>query len=166
MRAPYDASSWHTVYSMLGGSAAALAGLLFVAVSIQIRRIAQSPIYRARAWANTFLIVMLVIDAAMVLVPQSTTALGVELMIPSAVFIGLLVNTMVGVQRAGLQLPWRPFVSIALNVAGIVGALSLIARWGGGMYVVTADVLAIIVWVMYGAWGLLLAIGEDESATR
>ena len=49
MHDAYQISQWQGLYTTLGGSAAALAGLLFIAVSIQIRRIAQSPIFRARA---------------------------------------------------------------------------------------------------------------------
>jgi hypothetical protein len=44
MHDAYQISQWQALYTTLGGSAAALAGLLFIAVSIQIRRIAQSPI--------------------------------------------------------------------------------------------------------------------------
>ena len=97
MHEEYQVSRWHELYAMIGGSAAALAGLLFVAVSLQIGRIAVSPIFTARAWANTFLIVMLVVNAALVLTPQGTIALGVELCLPALVFIMLLVRTMIGV---------------------------------------------------------------------
>lgn len=67
MHDAYQIHQWQGLYTTLGGSAAALAGLWFIAVSIPIRRIAQSPIYRARAWGNTFLIVALVVDAGFVL---------------------------------------------------------------------------------------------------
>jgi modulator of FtsH protease len=152
MHNAYQLGPWHDLYAMLGGSAAALAGLLFVAVSIQIGRIAKSPIFRARAWANTFLIVMLVVNAALVLTPQDTTALGVELCVPAIVFILFLIRTMVGVLRAGLRLPWRPFFSIPLNLVGVAAGVSLIMRRGGGIYLVTLEFIAIIVWVMFGAW--------------
>ena len=83
--------------------------------------------------ANTFLIVMLVVNAALVLTPQNTTALGIELCVPAVVFIMFLFRTMVGVVRAGLQLPWRPFVSIVLNLMGVASGISLIMRRGGGI---------------------------------
>ena len=35
----YDAEMWHELYVMVGGAAGALAGLLFVAVSINLDRI-------------------------------------------------------------------------------------------------------------------------------
>src|ERR1035437_382170 len=79
MHNAYQIGQWQSLYTTLGGSAAALAGLLFIAVSIQIGRIAKSPIFRTRAWGNTFIIVSLVVNAGFVLTPQSLTALGIEL---------------------------------------------------------------------------------------
>jgi modulator of FtsH protease len=165
MHDAYQISQWQGLHTTLGGSAAALVGLLFIAVSIQIRRIAQSPIFRARAWGNTFLIVALVVDAGFVLTPQDVTALGYELCLAPVVFISFMVVTMVRVARSGLHLPWRPFMSLAVNLIGIPAGLSLIVRRGGGMYLVTLEFLATIVWVMWGAWGLLLAIGETDGLT-
>jgi hypothetical protein len=70
MQSAYNLELWQNVYIMLGSSAAALAGLLFIAMSLKIDVIVKDAILRARAWANTFMIVMLVINAAAILVPQ------------------------------------------------------------------------------------------------
>jgi hypothetical protein len=74
-----------------------------------------------------------------------------------------MIRTMIQVVKAGLRLPWRAFLSIILNLVGVASGVSLIIRRGGGMYLVTLEFLAGIVWVMYGPWGLLLAIGEEEQ---
>jgi hypothetical protein len=79
MHYAYQIGQWKGPYTTPGGSAAALAGLLFIAVSIQIGRIAKSPIFRSRAWGNTFMIVSLVVNAGFVLTPQSLTVLGIKL---------------------------------------------------------------------------------------
>jgi len=163
MHDAYQINQWHSLYTTLGGSAAALAGLLFIAVSIQIGQIAKSRIFRARAWGNTYMVVSLVVIAGFVLTPQDVTALGFELCLPAIVFIILMSRTMIQVVRAGLHLPWRPFVSVALNLVGLASGVSLILRRGGGMYLVTFEFLAGIVWVMYGAWGLLVAIAEEGA---
>jgi hypothetical protein len=161
MEDAYRLEAWHDLYVMLGGSCAALAGLLFVAVSLHVEMVKKSGIFWARAWANTFLIVMLVVDAAFYLAPQPLEAAGVEVAVGCAIFVALLTRVMIRVRRAGLPLPWRPFVSILLNLVGIVAGFSLVFRGGGGMYLATVQFLAVIVWVMFGAWGLLQAIVED-----
>jgi hypothetical protein len=146
----YQISQWQGLHTTLGGSAA-LAPPLFIAVSIQIRRIAQSPIYRAGAWGNTFLIVALVVDAGFILTPQDVTARGYELCLAPLVFISFMAVTIVRVVQAGLHLPWRPFMSIAVNLIGVAAGPSLIIRRGGAMYLVTLGFLATIVWVTWGA---------------
>jgi modulator of FtsH protease len=135
----------------LSGSAATLVGLLFVAVSIQIGRIAKSPIFRARAWANTFLIVMLAVNAAFVLTPQNPTALGIELCIPA----GLHPVPYQNHARSPAGRSSSALATVRLDSSqsgGDCGGVSLIMRRGGGIYLVTLEFLAIVVWVMFGAW--------------
>jgi hypothetical protein len=74
----------------------------------------------------------------------------------------MLARVMVRVRRAGLPLPWRPFVSILVNFIGVAAGASLVLeRRGGGVYLAIVHFLAVTVWVMFGAWGLLQAIAED-----
>lgn len=94
--------------------------------------------------------------------PPDVTALGAELCVAPVVFISFMVVTMTRVVRDGLDLPRRPFMSIVLNLVGILAGVSLILRRGGGMYLVALEFLATIVWVMWGAWGPLLAIGVED----
>lgn len=105
MNDAYRLGQWHELFTTLGGSAAALAGLLFIAVSLQIRQIATSPIYRARAWGNTNMAVSLIVTAGIMLMPQSVTALGIEVCVAPAVFIVSMSRTMTLVVRGGLRLP-------------------------------------------------------------
>ena len=63
MQSAYSLELWQNLYIMLGGSTAALTGLLFIAMSLKIDAIVKDPIFRARAWANIFMIVILVINA-------------------------------------------------------------------------------------------------------
>jgi hypothetical protein len=159
----YQLERWHDLYVMLGGSSAALAGLLFVAVSLHVEVITKGRILHARAWANTFLIVMLVMNAAFILAPQSVTAVGLELCATSVLFVLCLGWVMMTAVRAGFSLPWRPYISILLNLFGIAAGLSLASGWGGGMYLETVQFLAVLGWVMFGAWGLLMAAGEKGA---
>ena len=77
--------------------------------------------------------------------PPDVTALGAELCVAPVVFISFMVVTMTRVVRDGLDLPWRPFMSIVLNLVGILAGVSLILRRGGGMYLVALEFLATIV---------------------
>ena len=128
--------------------------------SLHVEVIAEGRILHARGWANTFLIVMLVINAAFILAPQPVTAIGFELCSTSVTFVLCLGWVIITALRAGFSLPWRPYISILLNLLGIAAGLSLASRSEGGMYLETIQFLAVLGWVMFGAWGLLMAAGE------
>ena len=49
MKMAYDAQSWQNFYIMVGGAAAALTGLLFVAMSIHAKAIIAHPLLSNRA---------------------------------------------------------------------------------------------------------------------
>jgi hypothetical protein len=45
----YTVDEWHDFYVMVGGAAAVLTGLIFVAISIHLRQVIATPLFRARA---------------------------------------------------------------------------------------------------------------------
>ncbi len=74
-----DTSGWHDFYVMAGGAAAALTGLVVVALSLHAKAIMAHPLYRDRAFAAIVALVTQVFLAAAVLVPaQSSLALALE----------------------------------------------------------------------------------------
>src|SRR3954453_14969856 len=79
MDSAYQPEAWKDFYVMIGGSIAALSGLLFVATSLHIAEIGKTPHFRVRAFGNTFLLVGQLINSALVLTPQPLMWLGVEL---------------------------------------------------------------------------------------
>jgi modulator of FtsH protease len=75
-----DASGWQNFYLMVGGAAAALTGLIFVAVSLHTRSIMGNELYRDRAWASVASLISQVFVAGAILVPtQPAVALGIEI---------------------------------------------------------------------------------------
>jgi hypothetical protein len=90
----YDASEWHDLFVASAGASAALAGLVFVAVSINIDRILRFRGLPERALETVLLLLTVVVVSVVGLIPgQSTTALGIELLIVGlglAVAIGAL----------------------------------------------------------------------------
>jgi len=74
-----DATAWQTFYVMVGGAAAALTGLIFVAVSLHTRSVMSGVLHRDRAWSSIALLMSQLFIAIAVLVPaQSELALGLE----------------------------------------------------------------------------------------
>src|SRR5947209_18290037 len=79
MHAAYHPEAWKEFYVMLGGSIAALTGLLFVATSLHVAEIGKTAHFRVRVFGNTFALVGHLINSGLVLTPQPVTWLGIEL---------------------------------------------------------------------------------------
>jgi hypothetical protein len=170
MPTAYSLEPWQNLYFMLGGASAALAGLLFIAVSLHNEAVVKDRILRERAWANTFMIVMLLINSVVILVPQAVVATGIELCLVAALYPPFLVSRVIIMRRSGIIVPnyalTRAAISGVIASLGILGGLSLILRWGGGFYIMTIQSVAILVWVMVHAWRLLLAVTAEDRQDR
>ena len=77
--APYDPRDWHDFYVMAGSAAAALTGLLFVAMSLHSGAIMRHPLYGGRAVATLISLMTILFISGAVLIPgQSGLAIGIE----------------------------------------------------------------------------------------
>jgi modulator of FtsH protease len=164
----YNPEAWHELYVMLGGSLAALAGLLFVAISIQIGVIREAAHWRTRAFGNTFTLIGLLIEAALVLAPQGRIALGVELAILNLFLLFFVpVRAYANLSKLDEGMPRiRLLAGLGLWLLGALGGVSLIAEAGGGMYLVTAASLGLVWIVVLNAWSFITvpeAHGLDAS---
>ncbi len=68
MPSAYHPEAWHELYVTLGGAIAALTGLLFVATSLHVEKIAVTPHWGRRAFTNTFALIGVLIECLLVLV--------------------------------------------------------------------------------------------------
>ena len=67
------ADSWQNFYVMVGGAAAALTGLILVAVSLHVRAILGHPLYRDRAFTSLQGLVTILMVAAAALTPRGSS---------------------------------------------------------------------------------------------
>jgi modulator of FtsH protease len=155
----YHPEAWRELYVTLGGAVAALTGLLFVATSLHVERIAKTPHWARRAFANTFSLIGVMIEALLVLIPQPANWLGTELIVLN---LFLLVVLMLPLIRSWLRTvagmpPLRLFAGTMSWLVGAAGGAGLIFHAGGGMYLVTASIFALIWVCVWNAWSLLIA---------
>ncbi len=159
MTTAYHPEAWHELYVMLGGAVAALTGLLFVATSLHVEKINQTPHWKRRVFANTFSLIAVLIECILLLAAQPTNWLGVELIVLN---LFMLVFFMVPLIRSWIATvkgwpPIRLFAGTAAWIIGAGGGAGLVVHAGGGMLLVTLSCI-ILVWVcMWNAWSLLIA---------
>jgi hypothetical protein len=156
---------WHEFFSAEVGAAAALAGLLIVAASINLAKILEHPILPPRVAQTLVMAGAVLVVASLGLIPdQSSTAFGVESLIAGLVLAGVGVRQFVITGRlapAGTPLMWRisPLISIELVAAlFLVGGALLALSIDLGMFVVSGGVIAGLVFTMTGGWVLLIEI--------
>ena len=79
---PQLIAGWQPFFAVSAGAAAALAGLLFVALSIHAREIAEHPPFRYRALATLSIPLVVLVVSGLVLLPRQTRFLGLEELVP------------------------------------------------------------------------------------
>ncbi len=168
MNVAYDPQSWQNFYVMVGGAAAALTGLLFVAMSLHSKAIMADPLHGSRALGTLLSLITLLFIAGAVLIPgQSLTALGIEVE-AAAVFsvvqsIRGVVATLRSPQRRG-----RSQLRTALEGIGagiwivlfVASGISLMVHAGGGLYLLAGVMPFMFGWNIYIAWTLITEVSE------
>jgi modulator of FtsH protease len=158
----YSPSEWTDLFVASAGASAALAGLVFVAVSINIDRILKFPGLPARALETLMLLLSVLVVSTLALIPdQSHTALGIELLVEGVV-ITVVVTTLAFrslPSRASRQwLVGRLVVAALGTVPLVVGGATLLAATGGGLYWTVGGILGATAGAVLNAWVLLVEI--------
>jgi hypothetical protein len=155
--------AWANFGVAVSGASAALIGLLVVALSINLRQIVRSEHLPARALLALLLLVMPLVAGVMLLVPQSTVAFGVELLV-----LGAAVGLWLGVlARPSVRPPEQSaviwFVDSALpaavvSLATLTTGVLLVVGKPAGLFGLPVVVLAGFAGALVGAWVLLVEI--------
>ena len=158
----YDVAAWTDFANTVAGGAAALAGLLFVGLSLNLAEVLKYPGVPARAAATLAVTVAILLTAVFVATPgQDHRALAVEIGmigVVTAVFTAIF-----GLRQQGSSPhPARALTSTVLLCVPalllIVGGVSVWSQSGGGLYWVTAAVAAGFASATGNAWVLLVEI--------
>jgi modulator of FtsH protease len=159
----YDAAEWSDLFVATAGASAALAGLVFVAVSINIERILKYPGLPERALETILLLMAVLLVSVIGLIPgQGHLALGLELLIVSLAIGGLIVRlpairTDTDTEpRSWLFGRWA--IRVTATAPLVVAAISLLAESGGGLYWLVAGIVFALAGAVTNAWVLLVEI--------
>jgi modulator of FtsH protease len=157
-------AGWSGFLTAAAGSAAALAGLLFVAISINLARVIEIPGVSGRAGEAIILLSGTLASTLAALIPHlSAMQLGIALLVIAVpTWFGPVVMQ---AQSIRTRTYFRPSYAVsrallhqAATVPGILAGLSLIGLLPGGMTWLAVGAIFSMLVAIHSAWVLLVEI--------
>jgi hypothetical protein len=159
---------WNDFFVIVGGGAAALAGLIFVAMSINPEIILQNATHKNRAinMLTGFTAVFMACCLALI-GNQYPGALGLEWLvlwlIATAIFIrGYVRAIRSGMSSIGLSTP-RLAGGTLCYIAEVIGAIFLLRGDSAGLYIAAIATIVLFAFLISGAWLLMIGGYEDQA---
>ena len=159
---------WSNFFVMVGGGAAALAGLIFVAMSINPENIIRNSTHKNRAinMLTGFSAVFMACSFALI-GNQSLSALGLEWLflwlIATVIFIrGYVVAIRSGMSSIGLNVP-RLAGGTLCYLAEVIAAIFLVLGYGAGLYIAAVAIIVLFAFLISGAWLLIIGVYENQT---
>ena len=155
-------------FVMVGSGAAALAGLIFVAMSINHEIIFRNTTHRNRAinMLSGFIAIFMATGLALI-GNQNLEVLGFEWLvlwlIATVIFIrGYVVAIRSGMSSIGLNTP-RLAGGTICYLAEVISAIFLTRGYSSGLYVAAIAIIVLFAFLISGAWLLMIGIYEDQA---
>lgn len=160
----YTVDAWSGFGGIVATVAAALAGLLFIAISINLNRILKFPGLPSRAAQTLILFVTALVVGVLLVVPgQGRLAAGLELLATGLFIGGCQVYLDLTAERGKEETLWyrligRVFPSIISCGCIVIAAVTVLAQAGGGMYWLVPGVMTAVIFGLTNTWVLLVEI--------
>ena len=162
----YQPETWANLFQLVGTGAAALTGLIFVSISLNLDVITQDANHRYRAICNLAgLTHVFMICAFASMAAQNHLAVGTEWLIVASVAVTIYISGYIqarkgGRSSVGLSLK-RLTVGTACYVVEVIGAIVLISGHIAGVYVASVAMIMNIAFFISGAWLLMVGVQLD-----
>jgi hypothetical protein len=161
----YTTEGWGELFLAEAGASAALAGLLFVAISINLERIIALRSLPGAALGAIALLVAVLMVSTFALVPgQPRWVLGGEVLLVGIAAWSILTGIWIKALRAPIpgQPRFVPAVSTVVTQAAtlplVVAGVSLLLGAGGGLYWLVPGMAFSLVVAVVNAWVLLVEV--------
>jgi hypothetical protein len=150
---------WHDFFVAEAGASAALAGLLFVAVSINLAQILKFSHLPTRAIEALASVLAVLVMSTFALVPgQSPFALGVEIAVTALILWAIQLLGLLNTRRSGYETALRLVLNQAPPIPFVIAGILMCIGTPTAMYWMVPGTLLCILSGVYCAWILLVEI--------
>ena len=157
-----DLSAWSDFFVASAGATAALAGLVFVAVSINIDSIVDQPGVPEFALVTVLLLLQAVVVSLLGLVPdQDTGSLGIQLLVEFVIWAavaGAMIRRSLAHMKSRVSLVSRLLLPALGSLPFLVAAVILLGDREQGMDWVAGGIIASTVAAVVNGWVLMVEI--------
>jgi hypothetical protein len=162
----FRTGQWTDFFLLVGTGAVTLTGLVFVAMSLNLKVIAVDATHRNRAINTLTGLALVFMRCALVLMgAQNHKAIGAELLIVSGISLAVFVRGYIKALRMskGLRLT-RILGGSAVHLAEMVGAALFLSGHVIGLYVAAIAIVANTCYMVTAAWLLVVGAFDQEVA--
>jgi hypothetical protein len=159
-------NEWHDLFAATCGSAAALTGLIFVGVSINLTKILSIPNLPERAMLSLIFLMTILIESIYFLIPgQSLAAAGVEVLITGSLIwictTALEKNIYKKTPVEFRRLFFYHFISNQLAIFPyLISGILLLSSKESGLYWVVPGFILCFIKAIWDSWVLLVEINR------
>ncbi len=163
----YKPELWNSFFTMVGGGVAALTGLVFVALSLNVAEMTDDATHKYRSINTLAGLAAVFVRCGLVLMGgQSHRAVGIELFV---IATGGAISFWYGFRQA-FKLEAHPgkdrlVTGSCLYVAELAGALVLILGSIAGLYIAAAAMLLNVAFMISAAWLLVVGVYKARMKT-
>ncbi|WP_368496430.1 hypothetical protein [Herbiconiux sp. A18JL235] len=146
------------------GAAGALAGLIMVVISVNVKEIIQGESLPSRAVATIASVVVILVGSVAMLIPgQPLLVLGVEMVVFAAIAVALQIDAVRRMYAShGSSGAWGRLAQVLLGVGSplwvAAGGVALVASAPWGLYLVAVGFISIFMAAVLNAWVLMIEI--------
>ncbi len=159
-------SEWDNFFIAEVGASAALLGLLFVSISINLTRILSLPTLPGRAFGALMILLVVLIVSSLLLTPGQPTALiGAEILVIGAIGWAVIARIDLGVLgSARPEYKRRAWGLIVLNQAALIlyvaSGIVILSAGKVGLYLLVPAIIASFIKAALDAWVLMIEINR------
>ncbi|HEY4964148.1 MAG TPA: hypothetical protein VIH90_05625 [Candidatus Saccharimonadales bacterium] len=162
----YHPAIWIGFFQLVGTAAAALTGLVFVSMSLNLHVITQDATHRYRAIGTLAgLTAIFMICAFAIMGGQNHLAVGVEWLIISVIALSVYIHGYIQAYKGPSSKLGLGFIRLAIgticHLIAIAGAITLISGHIVGIYISAIAMILYIPFLISGAWLLMIGVHQD-----